>query len=514
MKTSPMKHQVVGVDLLWNHDHFMLACEQGTGKTWMLLADAEARFDAGEVDALLVVAPSGVHTNWTRREIPTHLGCDYIAAAYSSGPTKTMLRTIDKVMAPDTDERRLHILAMSIDSINTQKGYDLARRFLTRFRDRCVFALDESSRIKNMESLRTKKCIMLGDLAKIKRPMSGTPITNSPSNAFPQFEFMAPGLLGTTSFRAFAAEYTQMLPPNSRLVLDVVQRRNPGLVAEYRAALAREDELTAHDILRRISRLAPQIAATDIDGRPKHRNLDKLRLLMAPHMYRVTKAECLDLPEKIYSNRYFEMSPEQRRVYDHIDQEMRWEDDDGNLDVFNAMTKLTKLQQVTSGFIQTTDLGLIYVEEAATGRIKLLMETIEDIDGQFIVWARYKEEVRSICAALDAAGITYVEYHGSVKKSDREAAVEALQSGSARAFVGNASSGGIGLTLTAAETTIYYSNDFNLETRKQSEDRNHRIGTKNHINYIDLVATNSIDEKIALALQHKEEVATTLLRKG
>lgn len=514
MKTKPMDHQVTGCELLAKYDNFMLACEQGTGKTWMLLADTEARFDRNEIDALLVVAPSGVHTNWTRREIPTHLSCDCLAVAYSSGPTKRLLKQIEQVMTKDTDDRKLHILTMSIDSVNTQKGYDIAKRFLIRFRDRCVFALDESSRIKNMTSKRTEKILMLSDFAKIKRPMSGTPITNSPSNAFPQFEFMQPGLLGTTSYRSFVAEYSQLLPPNNRMVLDIIQRRSPGLVAEYRAAMARGDTTVAHDILRRLARMAPQIVATDTEGRPKYRNLEKLRGLMAPHLYRVTKAECLDLPDKIFTNNYFELSPEQRRLYTLVDEEMRWEDEDGNLDVFTAMTKLTKLQQITSGFIHTTEAGLVYVEEGATARIKALMDVVEDIDGKFIIWARYKEEVRSICAALAAAGIEYVEYHGDVSKADREKAIESLQAGSARAFVGNAASGGIGLTLTAAETAIYYSNDFNLETRLQSEDRCHRIGTVNHINYIDLVAINSIDEKIALALQNKEEVATTLLRKA
>jgi len=119
----------------------------------------------------------------------------------------------------------------------------------------------------------------------------------------------------------------------------------------------------------------------------------------------------------------------------------------------------------------------------------------------------YREEIRQIVEALKAAGINAVEYHGGVKEKEREAAIDDFQNGVATAFVGNAQAGGIGLTLTAAQTAIYYSNDFSLELRLQSEDRCHRKGTKGTVRYIDLVAVDSIDEHVATSLQRKGEVA-------
>lgn len=114
-------------------------------------------------------------------------------------------------------------------------------------------------------------------------------------------------------------------------------------------------------------------------------------------------------------------------------------------------------------------------------------------------------------AALAAAKITYAEYHGGISTKDRETAVDAFQSGKARAFVGHPAAAGVGLTLTAAQTAIYFSNGFSLEQRIQSEDRCHRKGTRTNIVYIDLVAENTIDESIASALVKKINMASAII---
>jgi len=509
MKTQPMQHQIVGLDRL-KDDKLMLACEQGTGKSFMALADAERRSEEGEIDGLLIIAPNGVHTNWVKREIPTHLSISHDAIEYSSGPSKTKLRQMERFFASSAS---LHIMSMSIDAAVTINGEKLARRFLQAFK--CMMVVDESSTIKNPSAIRTKKIISLGNLAKIRRCLSGTPITNSPADIFSQFEFLGKGMLGTESYRAFVAEYVQLLPPNNRVVLDVVSASNPKLVAEYKAAVAGNHQRLAHDLLGKLARISPQIQAKDANGHPKNKNLLKLKALIAPHTYRVTKAECLDLPEKIFQTIYFELSPEQRRLYDFMDEHLRYEDKNGEITIFSALTKLTKLQQITSGFImRKSDDGATfveYIEDAATPRMNLLMRNISEDDKPCIIWARYIEEIQHICKMLKKAGIPFVAYHGSTRKEDREAAIDNFQSGAARVFVGTQGAAGIGLTLTAAEVVYYYSNDFKLINRLQSEDRAHRIGTKHNVVYVDLVANDTIDEKITSALQHKAEVAAFIL---
>jgi SNF2 family DNA or RNA helicase len=176
-----------------------------------------------------------------------------------------------------------------------------------------------------------------------------------------------------------------------------------------------------------------------------------------------------------------------------------------------ALAALVKLQQITSGFTIPPGGGdPVYVSEK-NPRLAALLDLAEDLNGQFIVWARFREELFTVAAALRKAGLRVVEYHGGVNTADREIAVDSFQAGEADVFVGQPQSGGIGLTLTRAESVIYYSNDFNLETRLQSEDRAHRIGTRHNVVYIDLIAADTIDESIARALQRKSDVAANVL---
>jgi len=487
MKTVGMKHQLKALRRMNGRDGFALFMEQGTGKTWTLLADAERLFAAGRIDAMLVIAPKGVHTNWVRREIPQHMDAPLIARAWKSGAGKKVMAQIDEVVAPrhQDSELKLRILSMNIDALNTEAGFVYAKRFLSC--TRALMVIDESSRIKNPSSGRTQAIMRIHHLAALRRIATGTPVNNAPMDVFAQMEFLESGLLGTTSYRAFTAEYADLLNPASAMMMHMA-RRNP------RAAHA-------------------QIVARNEDGTPRWRNLDKLQQLLAPHSFRVLKKDCLDLPEKIYQQVFFELTPAQQRAYDLLREELRIEVDALDAPEIITVSKLAaimKLQQITSGFVITPQRDIQYVS-TDNPRLAALLDLVEDVHGKIIVWARFKEELRAVATALAAAGWAVVEYHGDVNDADRETAVDSFQNGAANAFVGQPQSGGIGLTLTAASTVVYYSNDYNSETRKQSEDRAHRIGTKSNVVYVDLIATATIDESISRALQRKSELASAIL---
>jgi len=235
----------------------------------------------------------------------------------------------------------------------------------------------------------------------------------------------------------------------------------------------------------------------------------------------VLKKDCLDLPSKIYQTRQFSLTVAQQRAYNKLQQELILEVGEDLLAV-SALAARTKLQQLTSGF------ALIegephYVEELATPRLELLAEVAMDQQGPFIVWAHFREELAAIARRLREMGFAVCEYHGGVKDKEREEAVDGFMSGRFRVFVGQPHSGGVGLTLTAAEAVIYYSNSYNWVARAQSEDRAHRKGSKTGIMhrvgdvekegilYIDLAAEDTIDEQISAALQHKERTAAEVL---
>jgi SNF2 family DNA or RNA helicase len=477
MKTKAMAHQKVGLDLLLSHpDFYALGAEQGTGKTWMVLAEAEKRF--GELEALLVVAPKGVHTNWVVREIPKHLSIPTIAESWASGASQKKLRKLNKLLLKNSE--CLIVLAINIDALNTKKGYEFAECFLATHK--CMMIIDESQRIKNPKAKRTKKAIALGGLAYSRRILSGTLVSNSPLDLFSQFSFLKKGLLGTTSYRSFVSEYADLIPEHSALVQNIQAKSRYGI--------------------------APQVVKRNADGTPIFKNLDKLSKLMSPHTYRVLKSECLDLPEKIYKIIDFELSPAHMKHYNLVKEKQRWIRDNGEIDVFTALTVINKLQQITSGFILEDGLPARFTE--GSQRMNLLKEIIQDIDGQIIIWARFREEIAAIVKELSGE-YPLVEYHGGIKTADREKAVDFFQSGKAKLFVANAASAGTGLTLHAAETAIYFSSTYSLEERQQSEDRCHRIGTKRNVVYIDLVASGTIDERIAAALQSKKFVAAEIL---
>ena len=485
MKTKGMAHQLEACRRMQGRRAFALFMEQGTGKTWTLLADLERLYAQGTVDAALVIAPNGVHVNWVRREIPAHMEGNIIARYWRSGGGVRHTRWLEEIFKPrpDGESVPLRILSMNIDSLVTKKGFEFAERFLLA--TKALIIVDESGRIKNPDAARTKALMKLRRMAKGARIATGTPITKAPTDVFAQMQFLEDGLLGTTSYRAFVAEYADVLPATHPLMQNMIHR-NP------KAAYA-------------------QIIAKNPDGSPRWRNLERLKELLAPHSFRVLKRDCLDLPDKIYKTLPFELNAEQRKAYEKMDEESRIQLDETTELPVSELAALVKLQQITSGFVNLPGGGIKYVSED-NPRLKALVDALQDVEGKFIVWARFKEEISAIRAVMAEIGVQCVTYVGDTSSADRELAVDSFQSDpEVRCFIGNPQAAGIGLTLTAAETAFYYSNSFDADHRLQSEDRCHRIGTRNNVVYIDIVAQDTIDEAIARNLQRKQRTAAIVL---
>ena len=493
MKTTAMEHQVTGISLLKDNPEFYgLGAEQGTGKTWMLMADIERSFEAGDINAAIVIAPKGVHTNWIRREIPEHMELPVDCLGWVSGPNVGQKREMKRILTPRRIRGDMPLLSMNIDAVNTPTGFGYLRNFLRIYNSMLI--IDESSKIKTPRSRRTKKLISVAPMAISRRIASGTMMPNGPPDLFSQMEFLSPygRLLGTSSFRSFMSEYAEVLPSSNPVMEHIIK----GMMARRGGK-----EIPKNQI--------PQKVATYPDGTKRWKNLDKLQELLKPYVFRVLKKDCLDLPDKIYQTYGFQLPSSQRKVYQEAEKELRYWRDTGQLDTFTALTKIMKLRQIVSGFIMLDGEPTVLMEK--NPRMNLFKDLIEDLDGQFIVWAQFREEIVQIASVLKELGFSCVQYHGGVKTKDREAAVDDFQSGRADVFIGQTQAAGIGLTLTAATTSIYYSNDYNYETRSQSEDRNHRIGTTQNVLYIDLVAEDTIDERIVSALKRKEEVSDRVL---
>lgn len=333
-----------------------------------------------------------------------------------------------------------------------------------------MMVVDESARIKNPKAKQTREIIKLGNFATYKRILTGTPVTNSPFDVYSQFEFLDKSIIDHNSFYSFKNYYGVF-----------EKKTNWGSNRQY-------DELKSY------------------------RNLEELKALLDPFSYRITKVECLDLPEKIHTKRYFKLSPKQRDVYETIKEEFILEIDKSQIPLPMALTRLMKLQQVTSNFVILENDKTKFVDEENHPRLDATMEIINDIpeDQSIIIWCRFRHDIKIICDALDKNKITNVRYDGDTKADTRQKNLIKFQSKQARVFVANPATASEGLNLFVANNVIYYSNSFKYGERQQSEDRAHRIGQKNNVLYFDLIAENTLDNKIIKVLLEKQELANII----
>jgi SNF2 family DNA or RNA helicase len=226
---------------------------------------------------------------------------------------------------------------------------------------------------------------------------------------------------------------------------------------------------------------------------------------------RVMKDECLDLPGKIYSQRSVQLSPDQNRIYNDLkDYALAHIEDHEFMTATNVMTQLLRMQQVLSGHTKSDSGEIIEVKD---NRIDELMACLDETEGKAIIWSRFRYDIKRIASALTKkyGPQSTVTYFGDTTDDQRSEAIERIQNGDARFFVGNPQTGGYGITLTAATTVIYYANSFDLAVRMQSEDRAHRIGQKEHVTYIDLIAEDTIDERIVKSLRNKMDIASVVM---
>lgn len=468
-KTKPFDHQAKAFMLSRDKPVYALLMEMGTGKTKVILDTAAYLWSANEIDTLVVVAPNGVHRSWIANQVPTHLPdwTNYKAAYYSSSARKNDRRKLEAALA---HKKGLRVIALNVEMFSTQGGLDrFAGWFATRngtANCKMMLVVDESTRIKSPSANRARNVRKAGALAPYRRIMSGSPISKGVEDLYGQFTFLSPDILGFTTFTQFTMRYC---------IMGGFERR-------------------------------------EIVG---YRNVDEIKKRIDAYSFRVTKAECLDLPPKLYVEREVELTPEQRKAYSDLRDVAVTELQGQTITTPQAITLLLRLQQIVCGFLPgAVDDGgragpLI---ELPSNRVDAVIDVLTETQGKTIIWARFKHDIDAIARRLELEGYRHVVYFGDVSDSDRERAVNLFQKDPrCVVFLGTPASGGLGLDLWAATTVIYFSNDFNAEVRWQSEDRAHRIGQKHPVTYVDLIAPNTIDRKIARALKNKRNVADMVL---
>ena len=463
-KTTPYQHQKTCLENSWDKTTYAFFMEMGTGKTKVLIDNLAMLYDKGRVDGALIIAPKGVVGTWYNQELPTHLpnNIENVSVLWQPNINKKQKEKLDTLFETGED---LHILIMNVEAFSTEKGTECAKKFLRSHKS--LMAIDEATTIKNPKAKRTKNITDLSNLAKYRRIMTGSPVTKNPLDLYSQCEFLHPYLLDFTSYYAFRNRYAEMK--------------------------------TLHMHGRQI-----QIVSN-------FKNLGELSDTLKNFSYRVLKEDCLDLPDKIYIKRNISLTTEQQKVYESMKEKALAILNGKQVTSVSALTQLMRLHQITCGHFVADDGS---VQEVKSNRLNELMDVLEEIEGKAIIWAHYQHDIKKIIKSIEKVHGpgSVVDYFGLTPQDERQDNIKKFQGNPKGLFlVGTPSTGGYGITLTAANTVIYYSNGYDLEKRLQSEDRAHRIGQKKNVTYVDIIAEDTVDEKIVKALRDKTNVASQVL---
>ena len=463
-KTKPYAHQLTALEKSWNQITFAYFMEMGTGKTKVLIDNAAMLYDKGKIDGVLIVAPKGVVKTWYEQELPIHLPnhIKNMTILWQSNITKGQREKLNSLFKSDHD---LHILIMNVEAFSTEKGKDFATKFLNSHRT--LMVIDESTTIKNPTAKRTKNILALSEISRYRRIMTGSPVTKNPLDLYSQCEFLSPYLLDFTSYYAFRNRYAEMKTLHLR-------GRSIQIVDEFK-------------------------------------NLGELSNQLKGFSYRVLKEDCLDLPEKNWTKRQITLTHDQRKIYEQMKETALAHLNGKVASTMIVLTQLMRLHQITCGHF-TADDGTI--QDIPNNRFKELLDVLSEMEGKAIIWAHYQHDVKNIIrevVKIYGEG-SIVDFFGLTPQDERQDNIRKFQDDpKCRFFVGTPATGGYGITLTAANTVIYYSNGYDLEKRLQSEDRAHRIGQKKAVTYVDIIAEDTVDEKIVTALRDKINIASQVL---
>lgn len=438
---------------------FGLLFEMGCGKTLTAIAIAGAGYQMGKIDRLLIVAPTSVVAVW-----PKELK-EYARFKYTC---KTLLGEKQQRIKQIDDLLKFPFKALKIAVINYESTWRPEILEKLKEFDADMVIADESQRIKTYDAAQSKAMHELGDQARYKLILSGTPVQTAAIDIWSQYRFLDKTVFGENFFK-FRGRYAIMGGYGNKKIVG------------YR----------------------------DLEG-----------LIKKEHSiaFRVTKDEALDLPEQTFETRRIQFSPKEKSLYERLKKDSYAElDNGGHITATTVLTKLLRLQQLTGGFLVQDEAQKPQLVSRA--KLDALTDIIVDYvigsGKKLVVFARFIAEVKAIidlAAKVLPKDLKQVAIYGDVKKEDRGDIVKKFQEDpSTVLFVGQIDTAGTGITLTAADTCVYYSKNFNYATYSQSLSRIHRIGQRNCCTYIDLEIEGTIDELISSALSRKEDMAKTVV---
>ena len=464
-KTKPYEHQATWFSKVKDKAHFAFEWEMGCGKTKIVLDLLSYKYLQGEINGALIITVRGVHQNWVTNEAPVHFGINYKGAAWS--PTR-----VENGMRGIMDTEDFALATINYDAVPRKKGKQFCEQFLTS--RKCAIVLDESHAVKNPSANRTKAVLKLASMADIKYIMTGTPVSAGPLDVWAPYTFLSPRIMNRMSFYQFKSRYA-------------IEKELPGITYK-----------------KWVKGKAIDATVRAVVG---YKNVEELKSRIEPYRSRVLKDDVLDLPDKVYRRRLFELSADARKAYTSMSDELCVELKAGSVTADSALVMLTRLQQIACEFIPQQDGQAVSLGE---GRINACMDVILQTRGSVVVWVSYKHVQRELRERLSKADISHHVLTGDTATDVRMDIVNAFQAGEGRVLIASPQVAGTGFTLTAARDVIFFHNRFSLPSRLQAEDRTHRIGQIGTVTYTDLLAINTVDFDILESLIAKRDIASTI----
>jgi len=444
--TVPFRHQVAAYNMAVTNSNSALLMEQGCGKTAVAIAAAGRRFQKGEISRVLVVAPASVVPVWPK-EFALHADFSHEVKSLEGSTTK---RT-EILQAWQPNPKHLQVAV-----INYEATWRMEEALIAWRPDMII--CDESQRIKTPGARQSKTMARLGTIARYRMILTGTPVSQGPLDFYSQYRFLDRNIFGT-SFWAFRNRYAIMGGYENRQVIGY--QNLPELVKK------------AHSIA-----------------------------------FRCRKADCLDLPDQIDQVLYCDLERDAQRIYNQLVKESVAElSSEEVVAAPNVLSRLLRLSQVTGGFLKVDE----KTTQVSKAKMALLEETLDDLieaGKKVVVFARFVPELMAITKLLISKGISHSLIYGETPMDNRGRMVEDFQTNpDVKVFVAQIQTAGLGITLHAADTAIFYSLDYSYANYDQCRARIHRIGQKNNCTYIHLVARNTVDEKVLSALAQKRDLA-------
>lgn len=437
---------------------FGLLFEMGCGKTLTAIAIMGAMYICREITRVLVVAPTSVCSVWPH-DLEAFAAFPFQASVLL-GEKEKRLEALSKLTDYPETANRLLVAVINYEATHREGIFEALQDYAAD-----LIICDESQRIKNPRAEQSKAVQKLGDAARFRLILSGTPVQNSVIDLYSQYRFLDPAVFGT-NFYTFRNRYCQM--------------------GGY--------------------------GGHEITG---YQHMDELVKKEHSIALRVTKAECLDLPDETFVRRYVQLEPYARRLYNQVARTSCAELESGShITAATVLTRLLRLMQLTGGFVQEDEADR--PSAISTAKLDALEDILDDYvlesGHKLVIFARFRAEINTICGLLAQRGIPFGVIDGNVPMEQRGAVVEDFQQNpDTLVFVAQIQTAGLGITLHAASAAVFYSLDFNYANYAQALARIHRIGQAHPVTYIHLLAEHTIDDQVLDALERKEDLARTIV---